>query len=77
MKQQEKIFKTCDTESFTRALLQSGHDQAASSFSEVLGHEVGNSEVLVQVSSNPVEAPCIIKGDGQLTVIISEKLSHP
>ena len=69
---QEIPFKSDKAENFTRTLIGSGHAQAASSFSAMVGQEVIHTDPFIWVSSNPLDEPEIIKGDDQLTLIITE-----
>ena len=62
---QEILFKSDKSESFTRMLIRSGHAQAASSFSAMVGQEVNHTDPVMWVSSNPLDEPGIIKREDQ------------
>ena len=66
------IFKSRGAENFTKALIRSGHDHAAASFSSLVGENVDCGEFCLRISSNPVEVPRITKGDGLLTLVVTE-----
>lgn len=53
-------------------MVQSGHYQAAASFSSMTGQKVTCNQPVLQVWPNPVKAPDINKGAGPLTVVTTD-----